>query len=151
MLPLAQKAAKVLGVNPAILVAQSALETGWGAKMTGAGQGKTSNNLFNIKADGRWQGGSVTVPTLEVKGGVAVRENAAFRAYDSIEGSFDDYVEFVSNNPRYQQAVSCGDSEDYIRHLEAAGYATDPSYADKILNIFNGDSLQKVLTEILPE
>ncbi|WP_200821383.1 flagellar assembly peptidoglycan hydrolase FlgJ [Oceanicoccus sp. KOV_DT_Chl] len=134
--PMAEKAAKKLGVEPEFLLAQAALETGWGKKVTGLGE-KTSFNFFNIKADQRWQGSTVTVPTLEIKNGVAVKEIAAFRAYSSPEQSFNDYAEFISQSPRYQQALQAENSEQYIQSLEAAGYATDPNYSEKIIRIIN--------------
>jgi len=138
---MADSAADSLGVDPAVLIAQAALETGWGKKITGLGD-KTSFNLFNIKADSRWQGDSISVPTLEVRNGTAVREIASFRAYDSPQHSFDDYVDFIKTSPRYEQALKAKDSEAYARALSEAGYATDPDYSEKIIRILNSKELQ---------
>lgn len=138
--PMAEKAAAKLGVEPDVLLAQAALETGWGQKITRLGD-KSSLNLFNIKADQRWQGSRISVPTMEVKNGMAVREVASFRAYASLQHSFDDYVEFVSNSPRYEKALQASDSEGYIRGLSEAGYATDPQYSEKILRIVNSQAI----------
>jgi peptidoglycan hydrolase FlgJ len=143
--PMAEKAARVLGVDADVLIAQAALETGWGAKITPGVNGHSSNNLFNIKADQRWQGASVNVATMEIRDGVAVRERAAFRAYPSAEHSFEDYADFVSNSYRYQQAANSGNSESYIRKLADAGYATDPAYADKVLRILNSTELKNAV------
>ncbi|MGL5290493.1 MAG: flagellar assembly peptidoglycan hydrolase FlgJ [Vibrionaceae bacterium] len=137
LLPHAKKAARALGVDPAILLAQAALETGWGKKVIAKGEG-SSHNLFNIKADPRWQGEKVTTQTLEVYSGIPVHERAAFRAYDSHEQSFDDYVDFLNNNPRYANALSqTQQPELFIRGLHQAGYATDPLYEQKVLSVFN--------------
>jgi flagellar protein FlgJ len=137
MLPYAEKAAAELGVDPKVLVAQSALETGWGEHTIKDRYGRTSFNLFNIKADSRWQGHSVNVPTIEYRDGVAQKESANFRRYDSIGESFDDYLNFIKQ-PRYEKALTVVDnSAAYVNELQQAGYATDPSYAKKINAIIN--------------
>jgi flagellar protein FlgJ len=134
--PLAQQAAAKLGVKPQVLLAQAALETGWGKAIIQQRDGTSSHNVFNIKADGRWTGKKAIVPTLEYIDGVAVRQTAAFRAYDSFDESFRDYVEFLQNNPRYNDALQqAQDPEKFIQALHEAGYATDPQYAQKIKRI----------------
>jgi flagellar protein FlgJ len=142
LLPLAQRLAPEIGVDPKVLVAQAALETGWGRHISRDSSGRNSRNLFNIKADSSWQGERVGVSTLEYRGGVAVRESAAFRAYGSFEQSFEDYVSFLQQNPRYRQALEqAADPEAYLQELQAAGYATDPAYAKKIGRIFDSELL----------
>lgn len=137
LLPLAEEMAAELGVDPKVLLAQAALETGWGRFVIDG-----SNNLFNIKADSRWPGERVSVSTLEYRNGVAGKEVAAFRSYESYADSFRDYVNFLRSNPRYQQALqNTADPSAYVRELQAAGYATDPNYAKKIEQIFNGNIL----------
>lgn len=144
--PHAQRAGEELGVSPVAILAQSVLETGWGQYMIKHPDGKSSNNLFGIKADSRWDGNNVTIKTTEYKNGVASKERATFRAYDSIADSVDDYVSFIKANPRYQKALSQGnDPAAYIRGLQEAGYATDPRYARKILNIMQGDVMDNTL------
>ena len=134
--PQAQNAARELGVSPEILLAQAALETGWGQHMPSDKQGKHGFNLFGIKADTRWDGESTSVETLEYFGDKALKVNAAFRSYDSFEQSFNDYVAFVKDQSRYQVALdNAGDSSAYIHALHKAGYATDPRYAEKIEQI----------------
>ena len=134
--PQAQGAAAELGVAPEVLVAQAALETGWGRSVSRGADGASSHNLFNIKADHRWDGDHVTISTLEYRDGVAVRERADFRAYDSFEESFRDYVDFLRANPRYGDVLAnANDPQAYIQGLQDAGYATDPSYAKKIGSI----------------
>lgn len=142
LLPLAQRLAPQIGVDPKVLVAQAALETGWGRHITQDSSGRNSRNLFNIKADSAWQGERVGVSTLEYRGGVAVRESAAFRAYGSFEHSVEDYVSFLQQNPRYRQALEqAADPQAYLQELQAAGYATDPAYAQKIGRIFDSELL----------
>lgn len=137
LLPLAEEVAKELGVDPKVLLAQAALETGWGKHIIRDAQGDSSNNLFNIKADKRWDGERAQVNTLEYRDGVAQQEKALFRSYDSYEQSFRDYADFLKSSPRYQQALeSAADPRQYLQQLQAAGYATDPAYADKITTIF---------------
>ncbi|PHJ41971.1 flagellar assembly peptidoglycan hydrolase FlgJ [Vibrio sp. PID17_43] len=135
MKPYADRAAKALGVEPSLLLAQAALETGWGQKVVQNARG-SSNNLFNIKADRSWQGDKVTTQTLEFHDNTPVKETAAFRAYSSYQDSFNDYVRFLSDNPRYETALQQGGgSEAFIRGIHNAGYATDPNYADKVLQV----------------
>ncbi|MFA0415356.1 flagellar assembly peptidoglycan hydrolase FlgJ [Vibrio renipiscarius] len=135
MKPYAEKAARALGVDSSLLLAQAALETGWGQKMVANTRGN-SHNLFNIKADKSWDGGKVATQTLEYHQGVPVQEKAAFRSYSDYEQSFNDYVRFLNENPRYTTALRHGgNSEQFIRGIHQAGYATDPQYADKVLRV----------------
>ena len=140
--PAAQGPARELGVDPRVLIAQAALETGWGKSVMRDGEGRSSHNLFGIKAGADWEGRSVSVSTLEYRDGVAVKERAAFRAYDSIAESFADYVDFIKSNPRYREVLEQGgDAAAYLRERQAAGYATDPRYAEKIGGILRGEVL----------
>ncbi len=129
----AQATAKRLGVAPEVLLAQAALESGWGRQVMRAPDGASSHNLFGIKAGPDWQGGRVTATTLEYRDGVARKEQAVFRAYDSFAASFEDYADFLQGNPRYREALSqADDPRAYLQSLQDAGYATDPGYAEKI-------------------
>ncbi len=133
VLPYARAAAEKIGVTPAVLVAQAALETGWGKHVPTAADGTSSNNLFGIKAGKDWSGAQVSVPTVEYRDGVASRERASFRAYHSVAASFADYAKLISQHPRYQQALAkANDPAAYLAGLQHAGYATDPAYAAKI-------------------
>ncbi|ADT86318.1 flagellar assembly peptidoglycan hydrolase FlgJ [Vibrio furnissii] len=133
--PFADKAAKALGVDSTLLLAQAALETGWGQKVVKNARG-SSNNLFNIKADRSWHGAKVATQTLEYQDQTPVMEKAAFRSYTNYQDSFNDYVRFLSSNPRYTTALRHnGSDEDFIRGIHQAGYATDPQYADKVLRV----------------
>lgn len=140
--PLAEKYAKELGVNPEVLIAQAALETGWGKKIIHS-KDNSSHNLFGIKANPSWQGNSANAKTLEHKDGEFYFEKAKFRAYDSFEQSFADYVAFIKNNSRYEKALEQTDNPtQYVKELQNAGYATDPKYAEKIVSILRRDEFQ---------
>lgn len=149
LMPVARKGAALLGVQPGVLVAQAALETGWGRKMIRHADGSSSFNLFGIKADSRWQGDRATVVTLEYEGGVASKQRASFRAYGSLEEAMTDYVDFLRTNPRYQQVIEqAGDSDAFLRGLKDAGYATDPYYAEKIRSIMAGKSFGQGMEQL---
>lgn len=131
--PLAVRAGEKLGVNPRAIVAQAALETGWGQRQIRDDAGVSGNNLFGIKADRSWAGDRVAVTTLEFDNGLPKPQRAQFRAYPTLEAGFEDYVRFLKANPRYGEALqSGGNAETYAERLQAAGYATDPRYAEKI-------------------
>lgn len=147
--PIAEEVAAELGMDPRVLLAQSALETGWGRKLISRADGSSSHNLFGIKADARWDGERATVSTVEYRDGVARLEKANFRSYDSFEESFRDYVKFLQENPRYQQALSASHNpEAFAQRLQDAGYATDPVYAKKISRVMNSKTMQLALAEL---
>nr|WP_301295701.1 flagellar assembly peptidoglycan hydrolase FlgJ [Pseudomonas nitroreducens] len=136
MLPMAERAAKRIGVDPRYLVAQAALETGWGKKMIAQRDGSSSHNLFGIKTGSSWKGDSARATTTEFEQGKQVKEVASFRAYNSFEQSFQDYVSFLQNNDRYQGALdSAARPDQFMKELQRAGYATDPQYARKVNQI----------------
>lgn len=142
--PAAEQAAQRIGIAPEALLAQAALETGWGRAVMRRGDGSSSHNLFGIKADRRWDGERVNTSTLEYRDGVALRTHADFRAYGSFDESFSDYVEFVQRNPRYREALqNTDDPAAYFGALQRAGYATDPAYADKIERILDGEPMRR--------
>lgn len=144
--PLAEKYAAELDVSPRVLLAQSALETGWGKHVIRYSNGVPTHNLFNIKADGRWDGPRAVVPTLEYEKGNPVRQLAAFRSYPNFEASFKDYVDFLKSGERYQKALdSASDSSAFVRALHEAGYATDPNYSNKINRIMSGEVFDQVV------
>ncbi len=142
LLPVAQRIAADTGIDPKLMVAQAALETGWGRYMIRGDGDEASFNLFGIKADSRWSGDRVTITTTEYRGGVAMKERADFRAYDDYESSFRDYVSFLESNPRYRDVLSSADQPGvFADKLQEAGYATDPEYADKIRRIMGANSM----------
>ncbi|PKF62761.1 flagellar assembly peptidoglycan hydrolase FlgJ [Psychromonas sp. psych-6C06] len=148
LMPFAKKVANKLGVSPIALIAQSALETGWGKKIINGADNQSSFNLFNIKAHKSWQGDKVAKDSLEVENGVGIKRRSDFRAYENFAQSFADYGHFITHNQRYQEALKQGTNADaYVEELQKAGYATDPQYAEKIKQIMNNESFKAALVE----
>lgn len=141
--PHAAHAAAELGVSPHLLLAQAALETGWGRYVLRNAEGGSSHNLFNIKAGKGWTGERVAVAADEYVRGQRVTEQAEFRVYGSYAEAFDDYVRLLKANPRYALVLNQGgDAQAFARGLQAAGYATDLGYADKILRVLNSTAFR---------
>jgi len=149
ILPLARKAAAALNLHPVALVAQAALETGWGKRIVAHGDGTSSHNLFGIKASADWNGPKATTRSLEFEGGLPIARQAAFRSYASPADSFADYVRLLKENPRYREVLEQGqDVAGFAAAMGRAGYATDPDYALKIKNVLGGDTLRDALTAL---
>jgi flagellar protein FlgJ len=150
--PHAQKIGRELGVDPRAIIAQTALETGWGRStisVRGGGNGETANNYFGIKATGGWRGASVATNTQEFANGGFRTERAAFRAYDGVAQSFDDYAALLKRSPRYANALNAGDDiRGFAAALQRGGYATDPAYARKIEAIATGPALNRALARL---
>jgi len=147
--PHAERAGRKLGVAPEAIVAQAALETGWGKHVMPDKDGGSSFNLFGIKASGGWSGEQVSKQTLEFEDGVPRRQSAKFRAYTDVAGTFDDYTRFLSDNPRYSNVRGHGnDVSGFASALQASGYATDPHYADKITRVLESPTMKSVIREL---
>ena len=141
--PLAQQAAQKIGVDKNLLIAQTALETGWGKFVLANENGLSSNNLFNIKSNSNWQGKELLVQSLEFENSTFQPKLSSFRSYETIAESFEDYANFILTHDRYKNARDQAKSpEGYIKELHAAGYATDPHYSDKVLEVYKRVSLQ---------
>jgi flagellar protein FlgJ len=150
--PHAEQAGRALGVAPEALLAQAALETGWGQHVMARPDGQSSHNLFGIKADRSWTGDHVQVSTLEYRDGVPLKTRAAFRSYGSFAESFADYVAFLRSNPRYHKALEVAhDPQAFVEELQRAGYATDPRYAAKLKRIMSGDGLGEPAALVKPD
>lgn len=133
VLPAARAAAGKLGVDPEVVVAHAALETGWGRSVPMGADGKPSFNLFGIKAGSRWSGDVAQSATHEFEGGRMQSTLAAFRAYGSPEQSIQDYAGVLQSSPRYAGALNTGsDVAAFARGLQQGGYATDPDYVSKL-------------------
>ena len=146
--PYAVQASHLIGLDPKVLIAQAALETGWGKFIVKDADGRSSNNLFNIKAMAAQTNQSVKIKTTEYIANAPVQLAASFKTYLSVEHSLHDYISLIKNNPRYKTALAnVNDPKLYIKALHDAGYATDPNYATKILSIYDGDELQQALQQ----
>jgi peptidoglycan hydrolase FlgJ len=144
--PQASIVAHELGLSLRTVLAQAALETQWGKHMPTHTDGSSSFNLFGIKAGGGWGGPRVNVPTVEYEDGIAVRRQAQFRSYKSTADSLADYADLISKDPRYAQARGRGDDVlGYAKALVEGGYATDPSYAEKVAAIANSPMMRQAL------
>lgn len=132
MEPYADKAAGQLGVSSDTLIAQAALETGWGQHVPTA-NGSSSLNLYGVKAGGNWNGDAVNALTTEYSNGSASSVSQPFRRYSSVEQGVNDYVTLLQRNSRYQQAIGTRDDVGaFGTALARGGYATDPAYVQKL-------------------
>lgn len=127
VLPGAEAAYLETGVLPSLTLAQAILESGWGKASIG-------NNLFGIKANANWTGKKQLVRTAEYKGGEKYYTEAWFRDYDSIEASVIDHGKLLTN-PRYEKVRTAKDYIEACTQLQAAGYATDPNYANSLIHL----------------
>ncbi len=145
--PHAQRAGKRLGVAPEAILAQAALETGWGKHVMPDAQGGNSFNLFGIKASSSWGGDTAMRRTIEFEGGVPQYRRESFRAYGDIAATMDDYSRLLANNPRYEGVVGRGDDTGaFADALQESGYATDPQYARKLKSVIESPTMQRVLS-----
>jgi peptidoglycan hydrolase FlgJ len=146
ILPSIQRAAAKLGVDPNALLAQAALESGWGLRVAKSADGRSSFNLFGVKANEAWKGRRVISDTIEFDGSSAKRQRAAFRAYDSIDDSVQDFAAVLTASPRYQEALTVGvNASAYAQAMGTSGYATDPDYGNKLKQILSSDTLRSAL------
>lgn len=144
--PMAKQAASLIGLDPKVLMAQAALETGWGKHIAKDADGTSSNNLFNIKAAANSDVDSVNIKTTEYIADTPIKVSATFRKYSSVEHSFSDYVSLIKGSDRYQTALEHVRNPDlYVNELHKAGYATDPDYGSKILSIYHGEELNQAI------
>jgi flagellum-specific peptidoglycan hydrolase FlgJ len=129
--PVAKEVAEDLGVSHKIVLAQAALESGWGKSVQG-------NGLMGIKSHG--EEGGVDVVTHEVVNGKKVKITDSFRQYDTPEDSIRGYAGFLKANSRYRHFLRAGvENEDaQLSALQSSGYATDPLYSQKLKNIIKG-------------
>jgi len=145
ILPHAVEASRTSGVPAAFMVAQAALETGWGRSEPKRADGRPSYNIFGIKAGRGWNGATVDAATTEYVDGVGQQRTERFRAYGSYAEAFADYTRLLSSNPRYAGVVAAADGQSFARQLQQAGYASDPAYAEKLTRIIGGPTLRLAL------
>lgn len=143
--PHAVEASRSTGIPPQFLVAQAALESGWGRSEIRGTDGAGSYNLFGVKAGKSWTGSTVDATTTEYVNGEAQQTVVRFRAYGSYEEAFRDYASMLRSNPRYGGVIGSQDGTEFAKGLQRAGYATDPTYADKLARIINGPTLRMAL------
>ena len=141
-MPFAQSVSKRTGLDPRLVLAQAALETGYG-------RSAPNNNFFGIKSHG--QSGGNTLMTQEFEGGQMVNTPQSFRGYEGPEQSFQGYADFILNNPRYGDVMAQNDLAGQIGAMGQSGYATDPNYASKLSSIAQrfGDSNQFIADDAM--
>lgn len=125
------------GVPARLIMGQAALESGWGQREIKHEDGRTSYNLFGIKAGSSWKGKVVNVLTTEYEGGVAKKVTQPFRAYSSYEESFADYARLIGTSPRYESVTQARNEIEAARRIQSSGYATDPQYAQKLIGVMS--------------
>lgn len=140
--PYAFEASRATGIPAQFMVAQAALETGWGKSEPRLADGRPSYNLFGIKAGKNWSGATSEAATTEYVDGVAQKQVERFRAYGSYAEAFRDYANLLVSNPRYAGVVGSQDAASFARGLQQAGYASDPMYAAKLTRIIGGSALR---------
>ncbi|MDR7341937.1 flagellar protein FlgJ [Pantoea alhagi] len=131
----AQLASQQTGIPHQLILAQAALESGWGKRQIMTEDGQPSYNVFGIKATGSWQGKTTEITTTEYENGVAKKVKAAFRVYDSYVDALTDYANLLSKNSRYAKVTTAKTAEEGAHALQEAGYATDPKYAKKLVSM----------------
>ncbi len=131
----AQLASQQSGVPHHLILAQAALESGWGQRQIRRENGEPSYNLFGVKASGNWKGPVTEITTTEYENGEAKKVKAKFRVYSSYLEALSDYVGLLTRNPRYAAVTTAASAEQGAQALQDAGYATDPHYARKLTNM----------------
>lgn len=131
----AQVASEQSGIPHHLILAQAALESGWGQRQIRRENGEPSYNLFGVKASGNWKGPVTEITTTEYENGEAKKVKAKFRVYGSYLEALSDYVGLLTRNPRYAAVTNASTAEQGAQALQNAGYATDPQYARKLTNM----------------
>jgi flagellar protein FlgJ len=147
MWPHAVEASRATGIPPQFILGQAALESGWGAREIRTSDGRSTHNLFGIKAGRSWTGQTSSTGTTEYAQGTKQRAVEKFRSYGSYAEAFRDYANLLKNNPRYAQALQAGaDPAAFAQGLQKAGYATDPAYASKLTRVIMSSALRQGLS-----
>ncbi len=133
----AQAAQEKTRVPASFTVAEAALESGWGHSRLAT----EAFNLFGVKADSLWGGDRISMDTREWSAAAGwIMVPAFWRKYQDFESCLEDHDDFLSH-PRYAHCFDAADGEEFARRVQAAGYATDPSYSDKLIQIMRAHNL----------
>lgn len=129
--PAAQASMRASKIPASFTIAQAALESGWGTSKTAI----NAKNLFNIKADPSWKGPTWSMASEEHLNGKDVVVPALWRMYPNWQACFDDRSKFFATNNRYKNCYKAVGGEAWARAVAAAGFATDPNYAAKLIAV----------------
>ncbi|MDE9464557.1 flagellar assembly peptidoglycan hydrolase FlgJ [Xenorhabdus bovienii] len=148
----AQIASQQSGIPHLLIIAQAALESGWGQREILTAEGKPSHNLFGIKAGKHWKGAVTNIMTTEYIEGEPKKMHDSFRVYGSYREAITDYVKLLTENPRYAKVAQSTTAEQGAYSLQSAGYATDPGYAKKLVSLIQqlkstGNQMVKAYTD----
>jgi flagellum-specific peptidoglycan hydrolase FlgJ len=136
--PAARASMSASKIPASFTIAEAALESAWGA----SGLAVQARNLFGVKADASWKGDVLVMNTREFLHGAWTIVIAKWRKYADWRGCMDDHAAFLHSNRRYFAAFShAGDAEAFAHAIAAAGYATDPAYANKIISVMRAHNL----------
>ena len=131
----AKLASEQSGIPHHLILAQAALESGWGQRQIRRENGEPSFNLFGVKASSDWKGKVTEITTTEFENGEMKKIKARFRVYSSYLDALSDYVGLLTRNPRYAAVTKASTPEQGAQALQNAGYATDPNYARKLTSM----------------
>lgn len=142
LVPHAEELQKSYGVLPSIIIGQAILESNWGQSTLAS----EYNNLFGIKAYGDQK--KINLETQEYVNEIWVTIQGDFKVYDTWEESMDDHTKLFINgvtwNPRlYESVLLASDYSEAAQALQEAGYATDPTYAEKVINVIETYNLDQ--------
>jgi len=139
LLPAALECQRITKIPASFTLAQAALESAWGASKL-AQQGR---NLFGVKADKSWKGETLDMLTTEVVRGKPIKVVAKWRVYPTWSACILDRAKFFRDNLRYGKCWKETTGEGWARAVQAAGYATDPDYADKLVRTMESRNLTR--------
>ncbi|MDU5806493.1 MAG: glycoside hydrolase family 73 protein [Peptoniphilus harei] len=134
---LAVRVAKKYELLPSVMIAQSILESNWGRSQLS----REYNNYFGIKAVKKDEG--IVFETEEYVEGQSGRYMENFKKYSSKKESFDHYGKLLSTAKRYEKVKTAKNYKEAAQFIKEAGYATDPTYAEKIISVIEKYGLDK--------
>ena len=131
--PAATKNMRFFKIPASITLAQGILESGYGEGTLA----KKANNHFGIKCHKEWKGKSITHDDDE--------KDECFRSYKNPLRSYRDHSLFLVDRDRYSSLFTLNrkDYKGWAVGLKAAGYATDPKYADKLISLIERFNLTR--------
>ena len=145
----ALQAQQKYGVPASVTLAQIIKESGGKYEGGLSGLAYNYNNLFGVKSGSSWNGASVALPTTEYKNGSAYKTTANFRIYNSIADSIDDHGRLLNTTTYTSKTADTKNLEEYVRAMGSV-YATDPNYANSLLQIINDNNLTQYDDGSLP-